>query len=331
MNLFPRLLPRCLAAAVLAAATLAGAAPATAAAYPERPINLVVPMPPGGGTDVVSRLLAERLGVATGWSLVVQNKPGATGNIGMDYVARAQPDGYTVGMGQAANLAINPALYPKMPFDPKKDFTLVGLIAAQPVVLVVRADSPYKTLADLVDDAKKKPASSLRLASAGNGTIGHMSGVMLARRAGIEFLHVPYKGAGPAVTDLVGGQTDLYFITPQTAFPLLAANKLRALAVTSNTRLAALPDVPTVAESGYPGFEASAWTGLVGPAHMPPDMVTQLNARIQTVLKEPDLIKRLEAEGSQPLGGTPADFEAYMKSETTKWADVVKAANIKMD
>ena len=206
MNPFPRLIPRCLAAAVLAVATLAGAAPASAAAYPERPINLVVPMPPGGGTDVVSRLLAERLGVATGWSLVVQNKPGATGNIGMDYVARAQPDGYTVGMGQAANLAINPALYPKMPFDPKKDFTLVGLIAAQPVVLVVRADSPYKTLADLVDDAKKKPASSLRLASAGNGTIGHMSGVMLARRAGIEFLHVPYKGAGHVADGAVAGR-----------------------------------------------------------------------------------------------------------------------------
>lgn len=330
MQVLSRLMPRRLAAAAIAVATLAGAAPAIAA-YPERPINLVVPMPPGGGTDVVSRLLAERLGVATGWNLVVQNKPGATGNIGMDYVARAQPDGYTVGMGQAANLAINPALYPKMPFDPKKDFTLVGLVAAQPVVLVVRADSPYKTLADLVDDARKKPAASLRLASAANGTIGHMSGVMLARRAGVEFLHVPYKGAGPAVTDLVGGQTDLYFITPQTAFPLLAANKLRALAVTSNARLAALPDVPTVAESGYPGFEASAWTGLVGPAGMSADMVNQLNARMQAVLKEPAVIKRLEDEGSQPLGGTPADFEAYMKSETAKWADVVKAANIKLD
>ncbi len=309
---------------------LAGAVPAHAA-FPERPINLVVPMPPGGGTDVISRLLAERLGAGTGWSIVVQNKPGATGNIGMDYVARSQPDGYTVGMGQAANLAINPAIYPKMPFDPKKDFSLIALIAAQPVILVVRADSPYKTMGDLIADAKTKPPASLRLASAGNGTIGHMSGEMLARRAGIEFLHVPYKGAGPAVTDLVGGQTDLYFVTPQTAFALIAAGKLRALAVTSKTRLAALPDVPSVAESGYPDFESSAWTGLVGPAGMPRDMVNQVNARIQAILKEPGVVKRLEDEGSQALGGTPEDFEVYMKSESAKWAEVVKAAHIKMD
>ena len=308
-------------------ATLVQAQPA----YPDRVINLVVPMPPGGGTDTVSRLLADKMGQLTGWSLVVQNKPGATGNIGMDYVARAQPDGYTLGMGQAANLAINPAIYPKMPFDPAHDFSLIGLVAAQPVILVVRANSPYKTLADLVADAKSKPPAELRLASAGNGTIGHMSGVMLARKAGIEFLHVPYKGAGPAITDLVGGQTDLYFITPQAAFPLMEAGKIRALAVTSLERLAALPAVPTVQELGYPGFEASAWTGLVAPAGLPVELVEKLNAQLQAVMQQPDLVKKLEVEGSQALGGSVSHFDAYMKQESAKWAEVVKAANIKLD
>ncbi|MDQ8032743.1 MAG: tripartite tricarboxylate transporter substrate binding protein [Bordetella sp.] len=321
---------RSLCAAAGLAAAMAGA-PAQAA-YPERPINLIVPMPPGGGTDTVSRLVAERVGAGgAGWSMVVQNKPGATGNIGMEFVARAEPDGYTVGMGQAANLAINPAIYPRMPFKPAEDFTLIGLVAAQPVVLVVRADSPYRTLKDLLDDAHKRPAGSLRLASAGNGTIGHMAGMMLARRAGVEFLHVPYKGAGPAVTDLVGGQTDLYFITPQTAFALFKAGKLRALAVTSTSRLEALPGVPTVAESGFAGFEASAWTGLVGPANLPAPAVQALNARLQTVLAEPEMKRRLADEGSQVLGGTPQAFRQYLDSETVKWGEVVKAAGIRLD
>ncbi|OZI65224.1 Bug family tripartite tricarboxylate transporter substrate binding protein [Bordetella genomosp. 1] len=321
---------RSLCAAAGLAAAMAGA-PAQAA-YPERPINLIVPMPPGGGTDTVSRLVAERVGAGgAGWSMVVQNKPGATGNIGMEFVARAEPDGYTVGMGQAANLAINPAIYPRMPFKPAEDFTLIGLVAAQPVVLVVRADSPYRTLKDLLDDAHKRPAGSLRLASAGNGTIGHMAGMMLARRADVEFLHVPYKGAGPAVTDLVGGQTDLYFITPQTAFALFKAGKLRALAVTSTSRLEALPEVPTVAESGFAGFEASAWTGLVGPANLPAPAVQALNARLQTVLAEPEMKRRLADEGSQVLGGTPQAFRQYLDSETVKWGEVVKAAGIRLD
>ncbi|MFJ1301050.1 Bug family tripartite tricarboxylate transporter substrate binding protein [Pseudomonadota bacterium AL_CKDN230030165-1A_HGKHYDSX7] len=302
------------------------------AAWPERPINLIVPMPPGGGTDTISRLLAERVGAGgAGWSMVVQNKPGATGNIGMEFVARSAPDGYTVGMGQAANLAINPAIYPRMPFDPTRDFTLIGLVAAQPVVLVVRADSPYRNLKDLLDDARKRGPGELKLASAGNGTIGHMAGMMLARRAEVEFLHVPYKGAGPAVTDLVGGQTDLYFITPQTAFALFKAEKLRALAVTSASRLDALPDVPTVAESGFAGFEASAWTGLVGPAGMPASAVSAINAQLQTALAQPEMKRRLADEGSQPLGGTPQAFRSYLESETVKWGEVVKAAGIRLD
>ncbi|MYZ41698.1 Bug family tripartite tricarboxylate transporter substrate binding protein [Schauerella aestuarii] len=306
-------------------------AAAQAADYPVRPINVVVPMPPGGGTDTITRLLVERMGASTGWNLVVQNKPGATGNIGMDFVARAEPDGYAIGMGQAANLAINPALFTKMPFDPTRDFSLIGLVAAQPVVLVVNSQSPYKTVADLIADAKGKPAESLRMASAGNGTIGHMSGMMLAQKAGVTFLHVPYKGAGPVLTELAGGQTDFAFITPQSLVSMLAAGKLRAIAVTSKTRLKMLPDVPTVAESGYPGFEASAWTGLVGPKDMKPDVLAKLNEAMRRAVSSPEIVKKLEEEGSQPLGGQPQAFATYLASEQAKWKAVVKDANIKLD
>ncbi len=299
-------------------------------AYPAKPIRLIVPMPPAGGTDTISRIIADRIDDTSGWSIVVENKPGATGNIGMDAVAKSQPDGYTIGMGQAANLAINPWLYQSMPFNPLKDFAPIGLVAAQPVILVVKTDSPYKTLTELLAAAKAKPGV-VRMASPGNGTIGHMSGELLARKAGVKFLHVPYKGAGPAMTDLLGGQTDFYFITPQTAFAMLQGGKLRALAVTSTKRLSPLPNVPTVAESGFPGFQSSAWTGLVAPAGTPQAVIEQLNARLQQALKNPKTIEKLHAEGSEPLGGTPAQFTSFMQAEHAKWGTVVKESNIKMD
>ena len=317
---------------ILALLTLALSSTVASAekAYPAKPIRLIVPMPPAGGTDTISRIIADRIDDTNGWTIVIENKPGATGNIGMDAVAKSQPDGYTIGMGQAANLAINPWLYRSMPFNPLKDFAPIGLVAAQPVILVVKTDSPFKTLADLVAAAKAKPGA-VRMASPGNGTIGHMSGELLARKAGVKFLHVPYKGAGPAMTDLLGGQTDFYFITPQTAFSMLQGGKLRALAVTAPKRLAALPGVPTVAESGFPGFQSSAWTGLVAPTGTPQAVIDQLNARLQQALKNPKTIEKLHAEGSEPLGGTPAEFTAFMQSEHAKWGGVVKEANIKLD
>ena len=300
------------------------------AKWPEKPIKLIVPFTPGGGTDFLSRLIADKVGVATMWVFVVDNKPGATGNIGMDAVAKALPDGYTIGMGQTANLAINPALYRKVPFDPLKDFAPIVLVASQPVVLVVRSDSPYKTLADLVNAAKAKP-DAISMSSAGSGTIGHLAGVLLARQAGVKFLHVPYKGAGGAVTDLLGGQVGFSFSTIPSVLSMLKAGKLRALAVSSAKRSSVLPDVPTVDESGYKGFAADSWYGLVAPAKTPAAIITSINAEVNKALGRKDVIEKLAAEGSTPLGGSPEEFATYLKAEHAKWGSLIREAGIKMD
>jgi tripartite-type tricarboxylate transporter receptor subunit TctC len=311
---------------------LAAASPekARAQAWPARPIRLIVPFPPGGGTDVISRQLAERIGANTGWTIVIENRAGAGGNIGLDAVAKAAPDGYTIGMGQAANLAINPALYAKMPFDPLKDFAPIGSIASQGLVVVVSAKSPVRTLADLVAAAKAKP-QGISLAHPGNGTVGHLGGVMFARRAGIELLIVPYKGASPAVTELMGGQVDVLFGNPLAVMPLVSSGVLRALAVTSSRRLAALPDVPTIAESGYPGFEATNWSGLVAPARTPEGIVAQLSAQSDAALKRPELTERLALDGSVPFPGSAAEFAGFMRAERAKWGAAVKDAGVRIE
>ncbi|WP_082926442.1 tripartite tricarboxylate transporter substrate binding protein [Cupriavidus sp. D384] len=313
----------------IAAAPALLAGPAIAAdAYPAQPIRLVVPFPPAGGTDVLSRLVFNKVGIATKWTVVVENRAGAGGNIGLDLVAKAKNDGYTIGMGQTANLAINPTLYPKMPYDALKDFTPVALVAAQPVVLIVRQDAPYKNLADLVAAAKSK---QLSMASAGTGTVGHLTGEMFQRRAGIKALHVPYKGASPALTDLMGGQTDFYFATPPIAMPMIKAGKLRALAVTSARRVALLPNVPTVAEQGYAGFQAEDWKALVAPAGTPADVVARLNAEVNKALKDKDTITKLHDEGSEPRGGTAAELATFIKSENTRWGAIVKESGARVD
>ncbi|KWR81312.1 Bug family tripartite tricarboxylate transporter substrate binding protein [Cupriavidus sp. IDO] len=310
-------------------ALLAGAAPAMAAdSYPSQPVRLVVPFPPAGGTDVLSRLVFNKVGMATHWNVVVENRAGAGGNIGLDAVAKARPDGYTLGMGQTANLAINPTLYPKMPYDAVKDFAPVVLVSAQPVVLIVRADAPYKTVADLVTAAKGK---QLSMASAGTGTVGHLTGEMFARRAGIKMLHVPYKGASPALTDLLGGQTDFYFATPPIAMPMIKAGKIRALAVTSAKRLPLLSAVPTVAESGYAGFQAEDWKALVAPAGTSPEVVKRLNAEINKALAQPDTIGKLREEGSEPRGGSAQDLAAFIKSENTRWGAIVRESGARVE
>nr|WP_235679745.1 MULTISPECIES: tripartite tricarboxylate transporter substrate binding protein [Cupriavidus] len=307
---------------------MAAAGPARADTYPSQPVRLVVPFPPAGGTDVLSRLVFNKVGVATHWNVVVENRAGAGGNIGLDVVAKAKPDGYTLGMGQTANLAINPTLYPKMPYDAVKDFTPVVLVSAQPVVLIVRADSPYKTVADLVAAAKAKPLS---MASAGTGTVGHLTGEMFARRAGIKMLHVPYKGASPALTDLLGGQTDFYFATPPIAMPMIKAGKIRALAVTSAKRLPLLAAVPTVAESGFAGFQAEDWKALVAPAGTSPDVVKRLNAEVNKALAQPDTLSKMREEGSEPRGGTPQDLAAFIKSENTRWSAIVRESGARVE
>lgn len=299
-----------------------------AEAYPSQPIRLVVPFPPAGGTDVLSRLVFNKVGMATQWSVVVENRAGAGGNIGMDVVAKARPDGYTLGMGQTANLAINPTLFPKMPYNAVKDFAPVVLVAAQPVVLIVRADAPFKTVADLVAAGK---ASQLSMASAGSGTVGHLTGEMFSRRAGIKALHVPYKGASPALNDLLGGQTDFYFATPPIAMPMIKAGKVRALAVSSAHRLPLVASVPTIAEAGFPGFQAEDWKALVVPAGTPPAVIARLNAEVNKALAQPDTIARLRDEGSEPRGGSPAELAAFMKAEHTRWGEIVRQSGARVE
>jgi tripartite-type tricarboxylate transporter receptor subunit TctC len=266
--------------------------------------------------------------------IVIDNKPGAGGNIGLDAVAKSAPDGYTLGLGQTANLAINPALYAKMPFDPLKDFAPIAAIASQPVVLLVNTSSPYKTLADVVAASKAKP-ESLRIGLAGNGTVGHLAGEMLERRAGIRILNVPYKGAGPAMTDLLGNQVELNFANTPVAIPQLAGGKVRALAISSPQRLKSVPQlaaVPTVAELGYPGFDAITWTGLVAPPGTPQAVVERINAEVQKILKRPDVIEKLALEGSTAAAeGTPKQFADYIRSEHQKWGALIREANIKLD
>jgi tripartite-type tricarboxylate transporter receptor subunit TctC len=311
----------------------AAAAPFSASAagqYGSDPIKLVVPFPPGGGTDTVARVLAENLRVATGWNLVIDNKAGAGGNIGMDAVAKARADGSTLGMGQTANLAINPSLYPKMPYDAHKDFVPVAVVARQPVVLVVRADAPYKTVAELVTAAKSN-AGKLTMASAGNGTVGHLTGELFARQAGFQHVHVPYKGAGPATTDLLGGQVAYYFGTPEAVSAFIKAGKLRALAVSSAKRLPILPDTPTIAEAGYKGFETGDWKMLVAPAGTPADIVARVNAEVNKSLSKPETIARLLAVGSLPGGGTTQQAAQLLLVEQQRWGAVVKAAGIKAE
>jgi tripartite-type tricarboxylate transporter receptor subunit TctC len=315
---------------LLAAALAATAVPAFAETYPAKPIRFIVPFPPGGGTDTTSRMIAEKFSTLLGWTVVIDNKPGAGGNIGIDAVAKSAPDGYTIGMGQASNLAINPALYAKMPFDPLKDLTPIVGIAEQPVVLVVRADSPFRTLADFVQAAKARPGK-VGIAQAGNGTVGHLAGELLERKAGIQVLQVPYKGAGPAMTDLLGGQVESYFGNSVSVMGQLAAGKIRALAVSSARRIGAMPDVPTIAEQGYAGFDATTWLGLVGPAGMPAEAVARLNAETVKILARPDVREKLLHEGSEPTPGTPQQFAAHIRAEHAKWGTLIREANIRLE
>jgi len=315
--------------ALLACAAAAACLNAFAAdtAWPDKPVRLVVPYTPGGATDIVARLIAQKVTDDTKWIFIVDNRAGGNGNIGMDAVAKARPDGYTIGLGQTANLAINPTLFPKMPYDALKDLVPVSIVASQPVVLVVRADAPYKSLAELVAAAKAKPGE-IKQGLAGTGTLGHMAGEVLARRAGFKVLNVPYKGAAPAITDLLGGQTDYMFATPQGALAMVKAGKLRALAVTSARRLPVMPEVPTVGES-FKGFEAVDWKALVVPAGTSADIVKKLNAAVDTALAKPATISQLLAEGSTPVGGSPEQAAQYVKAEHARWGAAVREAGVR--
>ncbi len=315
---------------IVAIAALALCAGAFAQDYPGKPIRIIVPFPPAGGTDTLSRALAQSITNQTKWTLVVENRPGAGGNIGLDAAAKSPPDGYTLAMGQTANLAVNPALYSAMPFDPLKDFAPIALVSSQPLIVVVSAASPYRTLRDLVEAAKKAPGK-VNMASAGSGTIGHIAGELFQRRAGIKMTHVPYKGAGPAVTDLIGGSVDCLFGNSQSVGGLIAGGRLRPLAVTAPKRLASFASVPTVAESGYAGFEAATWSGLVAPVGTSQAIIDRLNVATNNALRQKELLDKLAEDGSTALGGTPAQFAALIKAEHAKWGAAVRDAGIKLD
>ena len=297
--------------------------------WPARPIRFVVPASPAGGTDLVTRQLAERLAQANGWNFVIDNRPGAGGNIGLDQVAKARPDGHTLGMGQTANMVINPAAMSRMPFDARKDLVPVAIVAQLPMILVVRPDSGLDSLNALLSRARERPGQ-LRQAI-GPGTVGHIAGELLARRANVELLNVPYKGAAPALNDLLGGHTDFMFTSPQAAVGLLRAGKLKALAVTSEKRAAILPEIPSVAELGFPGFEALDWKGVVAPAGTPADMLRKLNLAIEKVVADPGFAAQLAVEGSQPVGGDLGHAAAWLEAQQRDWTAVIRAAGIRLD
>ena len=315
-------------------ATLAFAAFATAAhaqdKWPSKPITYVVPFPTGGTTDTLARLLAQRLGTALGTTVVVDNKPGAGGNIGSEFAARAAPDGYTILGGTISSHAINVSLYSKLGYDPVKSFAPITLIGSNPNVLVVPASSPYKSVGDIVAAAKASPGS-IAFASAGNGTSQHLSGELFKTLAKVDLVHVPYKGSAPAIQDVMSGQVPMMFDTSVVAGPHIQSGKLRALAVTSGKRAAAFPNVPTVAEAGVPGYELVSWQAIFAPANTPQPILDRLYNEVVKILKAPDMQERLASLGMEASGMSPAEFTTFQKAEIEKWAKVVKAANVKID
>jgi len=316
--------------AALGLALLLASGIAAAQAYPARPIKLIVPFPPGGGTDIIAREVANKVATSEGWTIVIDNKPGSGGNIGVDAAAKASPDGYTLVLGQTSNLAINPSLYAKLPYDPVKDLAAVGLVASAPLVVVVSSASPYKKLADVVAAAKAKP-TALNYASSGNGTVAHLATEQFQRVAGIQLTHVPYKGASQGMTDLVGGQIQLYVSSVPTLIAQIKSGQLRALAVTSLQRNRDLPDVPTMVEAGYKDFEAVTWFGVAGPAAMPKDAIAKLNAAFNKALATPDVQKKLAAQGAEVLSGPPEKFASLIRTDGVRWGAIVKASGIKLD
>ena len=314
------------------ALTLLGAAAAVAAdaSYPRRPVRFIVPFAPGGSTDTLARTLAQRLSDALGQQVVVDNRSGGNGNIGTEIVAHAAPDGQTILLGYIANLGIGPSLYATLPYDPVKDFAPVTLLAVSPNILVAHPALPVKSVRELVAYAKANP-QKINYASSAVASLGHLAGELLNGAAGIHMQHVPYKGSGQAVIDLLAGQVQIMFSGMSSVMPHIKAGKLRPLAVTGAQRSPATPDVPTIAEAGYPGFEASAWYGVLAPAGTPREIVMRLNAEVLRALKMPEVKERLENVGFELVGGTPEAFGIYIRSEIGKWAKVVKASGIKAE
>lgn len=316
---------RILAAAALTA-LLAG--PSLAQDYPTKPIRMVVPFPPGGGTDVVSRVVAQKLGEATGWTIVIDNKPGSGGSVGLSLAGKAPADGYTIVMAQNANLVINPILG-KANYDPIKDFAPIGLAASAPQVLVVAKDSPIRTVEDLLKSAKDK-GGKLTFASPGVGTSSHLAGELLQQLAQVKFRHVPYKGAAQALPDLMGGRVDVYASSVPSVSVQIKEGVLRPVALFATKRDSEFPDVPTFEEKGIKNSDAAIWWGLAAPAGTPQPILAKLNAELNKVLKDPDTQAKLRAAGAEATGSSAEEFAALIKSDVPKWTAVIKTADIKV-
>jgi tripartite-type tricarboxylate transporter receptor subunit TctC len=315
---------------ILAGSAVMLALPVSAQTYPDRPIRLVVPFPPGGGSDITGRTIAQKLGEALGQQIIVDNRGGAGGNIGTDIVAKAAPDGYTICMALSGPFSINGSLMGKLPFDPLKDFALITLAGATPNLLVAHPSVPAQSVKELIALAKASPGK-LNFASSGVGTPAQLAGELFNTMAGVKLVHVPYKGAAPALTDLLAGQVQLMFSTMPPALPQVKAGKLKALAVTSAKRSLTTPELPTIAEAALPGFEAITWYGMAAPAGTPAAIVKKLNAEVVKLLHLPEVKERLLATGTEASGTSPEEFAAYIKSEIVKWAKVVKASGARVD
>lgn len=314
---------------MLAACTLIAAAATSAqAAYPERPITLVVPYAPGGSADALARVLAVRVGMKLGTTVIVDNRPGASGTIGAGFAAKAAPDGYTV-LYDATPYSINPHLFARMPYAANA-LQPLALVALAPNIVIVRAESPLKSIKDLADKAKAEPGK-INFASGGSGTVQRLAAELLRQRLGLDMVHVGYKSGGPAITDVMGGQVDFMFSTIAASYPLVSSGKLRALAVSSPQRSPRLPEVPTIAETVVPGYEAYEWNGVFLPTGTPAPIAEKLHKAVVEALKEEEVKKRFVDVGVQPVGSTPAEFADLLKKEDAKWADVIRKGNIKLD
>jgi tripartite-type tricarboxylate transporter receptor subunit TctC len=315
-------------AAVVAGLVFAFGAGAQAQSYPDKPIRLVVPFPAGSGTDIIGRLLGQQMSLDFGQPVIVDNRPGASTIVGTDIVAKAAPDGYTMVMASNSH-AMNPSLFEgKLPFDSIKDFAPVGEVAVLPFILVVNPNLPVKTLPELIVLAKK---GGLTYASTGNGTPPHVAGEMLKRAAKVDITHIPYKGSAAAVQDVVSGQVSMMFVNVPSGMSLVQAGKLRALAIGSAKRIAALPDLPTVAELGYPGFDVSLWMGLLMPAGTPTDVLEKMSREVEHALADPTLRKKIEEQGAEPAYTPPAVFSKFVVDETTRFDELVKEVGLRVD
>jgi tripartite-type tricarboxylate transporter receptor subunit TctC len=304
--------------------------PVVAQTYPARPIRIIVPYPPGGTSDILARSLGEKLTGSLGQPVIVENKPGANGNVGADFVAKSPPDGYTLLLADIGALAISPSVYPTLPFDPVRDFAPVTMIAYSPHILVVNPAVPVDSMQDLVALAKTKPGK-LNFAISGLGGAPHLAGVDFALRTGVKWEYIPYKGGSQAIADVAAGQADVTLNGMLATYPLVKGGKLKLLAVSSSRRMSAIPDVPTIAESGLPGFETGSWQGVVAPPGTPRDIVTRLNAEIGRVYAMPEMRENLGRQGAEVRTNSPEEFAAFIRTEKAKWAKVVKEADIKVE